>query len=257
IDRAVLLTSGRRVTDHLVSYGRLLSEGGPTLGGTSTSSSATLQDAALLPVSPLIKLVLDVPREGSALNGVPGSIPARGVAAPDYLSRSSNGPRNLPVCDWGASATCAGVPVAMIWPPPEPPSRPISTIQSAALLTSTLCSITTRVLPWSRSRRRRSSSCRMPAKCRPVVGSSRMYRVLPVSRLDSSRASFTRWASPPDRVVADWPRRTKDRPTSISVCSLRASAGTASKNSRASSMVISSTSWMFFPLYLTSSVSRL
>lgn len=47
----------------------------------------------------------------------------------------------------------------------------------------------------------------MSAKCRPVVGSSRMYSVLPVSRLDSSKASLTRWASPPERVVADWPRR--------------------------------------------------
>ncbi len=37
--------------------------------------------------------------------------------------------------------------------------------------------------------------------------SSRIYSVLPVSRLESSRASFTRCASPPDRVVAAWPRR--------------------------------------------------
>ena len=66
-----------------------------------------------------------------------------------------------------------------------------------------------------------------------------------------------RCASPPESVVADWPRRMWDSPTSIRVCSLRASAGTASKNSRASSMVISSTSWMLLPLYFTSSVSRL
>jgi hypothetical protein len=31
-----------------------------------------------------------------------------------------------------------------------------------------------------------------------------MYNVRPVSRLDSSSASFTRCASPPDSVVADW-----------------------------------------------------
>ena len=47
----------------------------------------------------------------------------------------------------------------------------------------------------------------MSAKCRPVVGSSNIYKVRPVSRLESSRASLTRWASPPERVVADWPRR--------------------------------------------------
>ena len=37
-------------------------------------------------------------------------------------------------------------------PPPAPPSGPRSTIQSAVLITSRLCSITTTVLPWSRSR---------------------------------------------------------------------------------------------------------
>ncbi|CSB71762.1 Uncharacterised protein [Vibrio cholerae] len=40
-----------------------------------------------------------------------------------------------------------------------------------------------------------------------MVGSSKIYRVLPVSRLESSRANFTRCASPPDKVVADCPRR--------------------------------------------------
>ena len=40
-----------------------------------------------------------------------------------------------------------------------------------------------------------------------TVGSSNTYRVRPVSRLDSSSASLTRCASPPDKVVADCPRR--------------------------------------------------
>jgi hypothetical protein len=40
-----------------------------------------------------------------------------------------------------------GVPVAMISPPPSPPSGPRSTIQSAVLMTSRLCSMTTTVLP--------------------------------------------------------------------------------------------------------------
>jgi hypothetical protein len=44
-------------------------------------------------------------------------------------------------------------------------------------------------------------------KCSPVVGSSRMYSVLPVSRFDSSRDSLIRCASPPDSVVAFCPRR--------------------------------------------------
>ena len=42
----------------------------------------------------------------------------------------------------------------------------------------------------------------MSWKCRPVVGSSRMYSVRPVSRFRSPRASYTRCAARPDNVVA-------------------------------------------------------
>jgi hypothetical protein len=52
-------------------------------------------------------------------------------------------------------------------------------IQSAVLMTSRLCSMTTTVLPWSRSLCSTPSSCAMSWKCRPVVGSSRMYSVRP------------------------------------------------------------------------------
>ena len=45
----------------------------------------------------------------------------------------------------------------------------------------------------------------MSAKCRPVVGSSKMYRARPIEGRPSSAASLTRWASPPERVVLDWP----------------------------------------------------
>ena len=55
--------------------------------------------------------------------------------------------RNCPVNDSSVSATCSGVPVAMISPPASPPSGPRSTIQSACLITSRLCSITSTVLP--------------------------------------------------------------------------------------------------------------
>src|SRR5690606_7028400 len=116
--------------------------------------------------------------------------------------------RKRPVCEAGLAAISSGVPVAMIWPPRWPPSGPRSTIQSAVLITSRLCSITTTVLPSSRSRCSTPSRCSMSWKCRPVVGSSRMYRVRPVSRRDSSLDSFTRCASPPDRVVALWPSLT-------------------------------------------------
>src|SRR5437899_1299513 len=39
-------------------------------------------------------------------------------------------------------------------PPPSPPSGPRSMIQSAVLMTSRLCSMTSTVLPWSTSRAR-------------------------------------------------------------------------------------------------------
>ena len=70
-------------------------------------------------------------------------------------------------------ATVSGVPSATIRPPRAPPSGPRSTIQSAVLMTSRLCSMTTTVLPVSTSRWRTWRSFSTSAKCRPVVGSSR------------------------------------------------------------------------------------
>lgn len=89
-----------------------------------------------------------------------------------------------------------------------PPSGPMSTIQSEVLMTSRLCSMTMTVLPLSTRPLMTLSNLRMSSKCRPVVGSSRMYTVRPVDRFCSSAASFTRCASPPDSVGAGWPSRT-------------------------------------------------
>jgi carbon storage regulator len=58
--------------------------------------------------------------------------------------------------------------------PPSPPSGPRSRIQSAVLMTSRLCSMTTTVLPASTSRAAPPAASGCPSKCRPVVGSSRM-----------------------------------------------------------------------------------
>ena len=41
--------------------------------------------------------------------------------------------------------------------------------------------------------------------CSPVVGSSKIYNVLPVALLESSVASLTLCASPPDKVVEGCP----------------------------------------------------
>src|SRR6267154_262052 len=72
-------------------------------------------------------------------------------------------------------------------PPPSPPSGPRSMIQSACFITSRWCSMMRTVLPRETRRWRTSRSLRTSSKCRPVVGSSRMYRVRPVWRLESSR----------------------------------------------------------------------
>jgi len=53
--------------------------------------------------------------------------------------------RYLPVWDALARATSSGVPCATICPPASPPSGPRSMIQSAVLITSRLCSMTTTV----------------------------------------------------------------------------------------------------------------
>ena len=70
------------------------------------------------------------------------------------------------------AATSSGVPSATTVPPPEPPSGPMSMIQSAVLITSRLCSMTMTVLPLSTSECSTPSSFDTSSKCRPVVGSS-------------------------------------------------------------------------------------
>ena len=56
------------------------------------------------------------------------------------------------MCDAAHAAICSGVPVATTVPPACPPSGPRSITQSAALITSRWCSISTTVCPASTSR---------------------------------------------------------------------------------------------------------
>src|SRR5690606_13033810 len=77
---------------------------------------------------------------------------AAGLLAGAVAESGSSLARKRPVWDAGLAAMSSGVPVAMIWPPRWPPSGPRSTTQSAVLITSRLCSITTTVLPSSRRR---------------------------------------------------------------------------------------------------------
>ncbi len=141
--------------------------------------------------------------------------------------------RKAPVWDPFTRATCSGVPSATMRPPSRPPSGPRSITWSADRTTSRLCSITTMVLPWSTSWCNTSRSLATSWKCRPVVGSSRMYRVRPVPRRDSSLASLTRCASPPLSVVADCPSSMYPSPTCCSVRSLLAIDGKLSSSGSA------------------------
>jgi len=61
--------------------------------------------------------------------------------------------------------------------------------------------------------------------------------------------SLMRWASPPDKVVADWPSRMYPSPSaSRESQACPATTGTFLKNARASETDISRISAMFFPL---------
>ena len=57
--------------------------------------------------------------------------------------------KNFPVYDFLKFDKFSGVPEKRTFPPSSPPSGPKSIIQSAHLITSKLCSITTTVLPQS------------------------------------------------------------------------------------------------------------
>src|ERR1039457_3989315 len=63
-----------------------------------------------------------------------------------------------------------------------------------------------------------------------------------------SRASLTRWASPPESVVALWPSRMYPRPTSLRVSMMVRIAGTFVKTSAACSAVSARMSAMLRPL---------
>src|SRR5260370_16130446 len=82
--------------------------------------------------------------------------------------------RKWPVCDCVLRGTCSGVPVAIILPPWSPPSGPRSISQSADLMTSRLCSMTSNEAPPSSRFRNTPSSLAMSLNYNPVVGSSRM-----------------------------------------------------------------------------------
>ena len=162
----------------------------------------------------------------------------------------------------------SGVPAAMSRPPASPPSGPRSMIQSAARMTSRLCSMTSSECPAASSRSKAPSSFATSWKCSPVVGSSnrnnncgtifRCRADLRSPRLRrralrkwSCRHSSARWpaslsrcASPPESVGTGWPSRRYSSPTSTRGSSRWSTSSSPAKNSTASATVISSTSAM-------------
>ena len=124
-------------------------------------------------------------------------------------------------------------------------------------MTSKLCSITTTVLPDSTNLCKERSNFCISSKWRPVVGSSKIYNVLPVLLLDNSRANLIRCASPPDKVGDGCPNFMYSIPTSWSVCNILAILGIALKCCSASWTSISKTSAIDLFLYLTDRVSWL
>src|SRR5262249_53714862 len=113
------------------------------------------------------KYVVAAPRPHHA--SLPRSLPPRPPPGPRFPPVS-----RLPVPRAWVWHLDYGEPAAPIAPPPSTPSGPRSMIQSAVLITSRLCSMTTTVLPWSVSSWSTSRSFFTSWKCRPVVGSSRM-----------------------------------------------------------------------------------
>src|SRR6478752_190693 len=174
-------------------------DGTPASRAQRARAAARLREGAIAGTG-RVPFPLWLPRPASSANVTSDS----GTSGSPRRTRA----RYSPVAEPRAAATFSGVPSAMIIPPRSPPSGPRSTIQSAVLMTSRLCSMTSTVFPPSTSRWRTSRSFSTSAKWSPVVGSSRTYSVRPVARRDSSVASLTRWASPPDSVVAGWPRWT-------------------------------------------------
>lgn len=110
------------------------------------------------------------------------------------------------MCEASHSATVSGVPETVISPPPLPPSaeidNPVGSFNHIEVvlnhhdgiaLIAQLVQHFQQLLDIGEVQ----TGGRLIEDIQRLAGTA----------LDNSRASFTRCASPPDRVVADWPRR--------------------------------------------------
>ncbi len=81
-----------------------------------------------------------------------------------------------PVIETGLPVISSIFPWATTSPPFSPAPGPMSTIQSAVRIVSSSCSTTITVLPRSLKCSSVSKRRRLSRWCRPILGSSRMYR---------------------------------------------------------------------------------
>ena len=151
-----------------------------------------------------------------------------------------------PVCECSHAATVSGVPATTTCPPRSPPSGPRSTIQSAVFTTSRLCSMTTTVFAVVRAAgggTRRS--CSVSWKCSPVVGSFEDVEGAAGVALGQLAGELHPAAPPRPRGwsrAGRGARRTGPRRPASGACGRP--PGPRRRPPRASSTVISSTSWM-------------
>ena len=90
----------------------------------------------------------------------------------------------------------------MIIPPPEPPSGPKSTTQSAVLMTSRLCSLPQWYYPCYVAHAKCRVTWQYHGNVDLLLVHPRYIKFYPYLVLLTRVQSFTRCASPPERVVA-------------------------------------------------------
>ena len=148
-----------------------------------------------------------------------------------------------------AFAMVSGVPAATTWPPRAPPSGPRSITQSAALITSRLCSMTIRLPPFSISRSKGGQQLGDVVEVQAGGGLVEdEQRALATGHAPGappvSRAALRRprawWRIVP---AADSPAPRRPAPSACAPA-----AGWRGRTSMASRTVSCSTSWMLSPL---------
>ena len=145
----------------------------------------------------------------------------------------------------------AGVPATSSRPPASPPSGPRSRIQSAARMTSRLCSMTTQRMTGVEQPLERAEQLgdvvEVQARGRLVEQEQRWPACALALAPTSARcpASFSRCASPPDSVGTGWPEpQVVETDGDERFQARRARRGRRAKNTAAADTVMSSTSAM-------------